>query len=822
MGNSAVKIASTLLLVLLASSCGRGTLETVYQLAWTAYVKGDLRGAADQASRGIGRARDRQSPWFWKFRLLEAEVLIDQSKGDQAASLLTESVPSEPQLSQLEQRRLIDLAYLKSRRKSDAAEAVRILNQARAALSPDSELLIRFYLVSGIVAYSQGTMDLSNKAFQEAQRLAELRGDSYWQVQALNNLSSCSRSQRRYEEAIELGLRALALADGLGARRIAALIHGNLGSSYSFLGDFESSTSHELKAVALLEAIGAQFNLMIALNELGVMYDRAGNLSDAVANYRRAYEIATDLKETAHAQRYAGNLSLTFLKFGQWSEAEKWNDRAFDLTNSTNKGALPYLIRNRAWIAYGRGRSEEAAQICREILRDNPDDPSVQWATYQLLGLIDANSKRLGEAAREFESALQIIERTRSELLNADNRVTLLSRLISFYQDYVEALVHNGDDAGALRVIESSRARVLAERLGRSVKQSQFAGLASFRRFAGESHSVLLEYWLTPRQSFAWLVTASGVRRFDLPPAPEIEKLVSAYRSTLEQSLRDPIETNDAAAAKLWNILLAPIAPEIPKDSRVIVIPDGALHRLNLETLVVPTPQPHYWIEDVEVAIAPSIAIAATKRAAETRHQPSLLVIGAPDYSGTSYAPLEKAESEVRGIQARFSSARVLTGRDASPAAYREADPGRYSLIHFTAHAEANSERPLESAVILSRHDTQYKLYARDVIDIPIHADLVTLSACHSAGARTYNGEGLIGFAWAFLQAGAHAVVGGLWDVSDSSTGPLMSGFYGDIAEGRDPVHSLRAAKLDLLRNYPRFRRPYYWGPFQLYLGAAR
>jgi len=107
------------------------------------------------------------------------------------------------------------------------------------------------------------------------------------------------------------------------------------------------------------------------------------------------------------------------------------------------------------------------------------------------------------------------------------------------------------------------------------------------------------------------------------------------------------------------------------------------------------------------------------------------------------------------------------------------------------------------------------------VIDIPIRADLVTISGCRSAGTRAYAGEGLIGFAWAFLQAGARAVVAGLWDVSDHSTELLMNQFYAGIAAGQAPVTAMRCAKLALLENDPRYRRPYYWAPFQVYIGSA-
>ena len=108
-------------------------------------------------------------------------------------------------------------------------------------------------------------------------------------------------------------------------------------------------------------------------------------------------------------------------------------------------------------------------------------------------------------------------------------------------------------------------------------------------------------------------------------------------------------------------------------------------------------------------------------------------------------------------------------------------------------------ESPLESAVVLSGPDTGYKLYARDVADKPLNADLVTVSACRSAGERTYSGEGLVGFAWAFLRAGARRVIAGLWDVDDRSTARVMDELYAGLAGRPDtcPGSSRSEARVD-------------------------
>jgi CHAT domain-containing protein len=101
----------------------------------------------------------------------------------------------------------------------------------------------------------------------------------------------------------------------------------------------------------------------------------------------------------------------------------------------------------------------------------------------------------------------------------------------------------------------------------------------------------------------------------------------------------------------------------------------------------------------------------------------------------------------------------------------------------------------------------------------PLRADLVTVSACYSAGERAYSGEGLVGLAWAFLRAGAHNVIAGLWDVTDASTEQLMDRFYNELEKGNSPGAALRTAKLSLLRG-SQFSNPFYWAPFHLYTGS--
>ena len=366
----------------------------------------------------------------------------------------------------------------------------------------------------------------------------------------------------------------------------------------------------------------------------------------------------------------------------------------------------------------------------------------------------------------------------------------------------------------ALVVAESSRGRVLAERHG--VTTPAAAAPGTLRQLAGTSRAVLLSYWLGPTRSYAWRVDGKGVRLQMLPAAAEIESLVRQHQEAIHGALGDPLAP-DGAGEKLRQLLVEPVLGSVRPGSSVVIVPDGALHGLNFETLPASGTPRRFLIEDVEVQVAPSLALLGRRR--EPLPSRSLLVIGNPTPRNPDFPALRYASAEMSSIVRHFGgdSSRTYEGAQASPREFRSAHPEQFSFVHFTAHATANRESPLDSAVVLSGPDDAYKLYARDVADLPLRAELVTVSACRSAGERVYAGEGLVGFAWAFLRGGARRVIAGLWDVDDRSTADLMDAMYGRLAAGDAPPQALRAAKLALIARGGVVSKPYYWGPFQVF-----
>jgi CHAT domain-containing protein len=234
----------------------------------------------------------------------------------------------------------------------------------------------------------------------------------------------------------------------------------------------------------------------------------------------------------------------------------------------------------------------------------------------------------------------------------------------------------------------------------------------------------------------------------------------------------------------------------------------------------------HYWIEDAILLSAPSLDLLAAAKPARGISR-KLLLLGNPVSPSPDYPSLAFFGEEMSRIERHFAAhgAVVFAGEQARPSAYLTGNPAQYAYIHFVSHAVASRTDPLDSAIILSGStlsgsstgEASFKLYARDIMLHPIDARLVTISACYGSGTRSYAGEGLVGFSWAFLRAGAHNVIGALWEVSDDSTPRLMDTLYQGLEDGQAPPVALRNAKLDLLHSQGKFRKPFFWAPFQIY-----
>jgi CHAT domain-containing protein len=300
------------------------------------------------------------------------------------------------------------------------------------------------------------------------------------------------------------------------------------------------------------------------------------------------------------------------------------------------------------------------------------------------------------------------------------------------------------------------------------------------------------------------------------------------------------------------------LAPE-----SLIVVPDGALHKLPFEALVLRAgDRPAYVLDELPPLIyAPSVAILdllASRPPAAPKGPRSLLTVADPDYSrgekretrdGKRQGPsgraarvgmwgriprLRGAREESRRISQFFGDQVVaLHGPNATERALVAALAGRH-VVHIAAHGIADEDQdsqfwalvltPPGGPVVMPEDDGFLELH--EIYTLPLSGcELAVLSACLTNVGPHRPLEAGVTLAGGFLAAGARRVVASHWAVDDESTAELMEAFFQQVtadAKAGRPVAYARA--LQRARRQVRGRAdwsaPYFWAPFVL-IGPA-
>jgi CHAT domain-containing protein/tetratricopeptide (TPR) repeat protein len=358
-----------------------------------------------------------------------------------------------------------------------------------------------------------------------------------------------------------------------------------------------------------------------------------------------------------------------------------------------------------------------------------------------------------------------------------------------------------------------------------------------------------IEYAAGRDDMFAFVIDGSGISVTRLGKIREI--------AAAADNLYDKVRNRESAysdvqraAAKLAQLVLWPVSERL-NHQRVFVIPDDSLHTVPFA--VLPWSQEAsapLFLERAELAVMPSMLFVTHPRnlAAGRSRSPHLELIGDPvlrasrwerECADTESAPsaqrvalpnqrsladLPGSRKEVLAIEQLAGHAsppmRVNTrlGCAATPAALRAAAATSPELLHIATHGYVDAYRPRLSALALTP-DTVSNGGAStfgllDILNTRVDSRLVVLSACDTSRGRLLPGEGVLGPAQAFLQAGAASVVASYWRIPDEHTAPFMETFYRYLLVDRlTAAAALRRTQLD----YARDRASFDWAAFTLY-----
>jgi CHAT domain-containing protein len=388
------------------------------------------------------------------------------------------------------------------------------------------------------------------------------------------------------------------------------------------------------------------------------------------------------------------------------------------------------------------------------------------------------------------------------------------------FDDYIAFLEEQKRPEQALQVAQLARARTLAEQLGfKRQPVDAKVWVSRIQNMLRTRTAAILAYYESEHALYVWAITPKRLLPVKLEvTANQLETLADSYAREIQEhrSLQESV-----AEQRLYQILLKPVREVLPKGTHVILVADSALYRINLETLISDEGSLHYWIDDAELENASSIDLLLAGQS-RRRSGKGLLLIGAPEQVSQDFPALPQAPEEMENVRKHFPPAEVksFSGPFATPQAFIASAPEQYKFIELATHGTPSTSDPMGSSIILSRGmNGNFQLFARDITKLKLNADLVSISACYGAGTFKTSAEGLLGLQWAFMRAGAHQVVAGLWDVNDESVPRLMGGLYEGVVKGRSASASLRAAKLKMLHAGGPRSAPYYWAPLQVYTG---
>jgi CHAT domain-containing protein len=303
----------------------------------------------------------------------------------------------------------------------------------------------------------------------------------------------------------------------------------------------------------------------------------------------------------------------------------------------------------------------------------------------------------------------------------------------------------------------------------------------------------------------------------------EYDKYITGLRNSI---FFQEISTYKTSAEILYNLLIPSKIPRSVDDLTIVptgrmgVVPFEAL--LSKESKNIDFKTLPYLLRDYSIRYEFSAGLALQKKH-ESKTLSSALFCAPVTFPEKDALPdLPGTESEVNTIASLFKQknirSSVYLNDKATEAIIKSGTLKDYSIVHFATHGVVDENSPELSRIYLQT-ETEAEdgnLFAGEIYNLELNADLVALSACQTGLGKISKGEGVIGLSRALVYAGAKSIIVSFWSVADESTAQLMTDFYRQLLENPSQNFSrdLRKAKLSLMQG--NYSSPYYWAPFIL------
>lgn len=356
------------------------------------------------------------------------------------------------------------------------------------------------------------------------------------------------------------------------------------------------------------------------------------------------------------------------------------------------------------------------------------------------------------------------------------------------------------------------------------------ASLQEAREILPSSNSLLIEYFLGDSSCYIIGIDEHHIRTHQI-------SIDSLWLDSLDLFISlmhgGALEMRDDAYRNLSSNLYAQLIQPILGDQsyeHLIIIPDGKLGYLpfaSLTTEINPDHAPDrygqfpYLFRQSSLQYANSATILTHTLSSSLHPFGYSSQIGgfAPSYPDSLH--LSFNQREVNEAQATLGGQTFLAEK-ATEAQFKS-KASNFPILHFAMHGYPNDEHPMLAYLAFTETEDTLeddKLYAYEIFQLKLSAQLAVLSACHTGYGPLSKGDGIKSLGRAFHFAGCPSILISQWEATGASARLLMKHFYANLARGTSKSEALRQAQLSYLEEAPPYlRHPRYWANFAL-IGA--
>jgi CHAT domain-containing protein/Flp pilus assembly protein TadD len=692
-------------------------------------------------------------------------------------------------------------------------DAQRGFDAVRAPMS----LLARYYCAN--VLYDEGRADDALTLVRST--LAQTpKTYGATQAQLLWTEGTILLNQGQLRQALSSYQRSLAIFQEMKESDNASTMRDNVAITLSLLGRTRDAWRLRVAGFADASASGDASRLQYSLET-----------ASRQAIRQQQWDVASSILTVAlsNGSQNARQRAATLL----WRAFAKWRSGESSTADlSAARSAIPLITdpalreatKIQLKLAEGMSESEHDPHAAIDALTDVISFANrKQQVTILPLALFQRAEafRSVGDADRalaDLGQSVDVIEKRRVGIAEADLRDTLLNTASRTYEHLIEVLLERGDTEAAFNASERMHSRRILEETASDPSGPEAGPMTAAEITRAVMPNTLIASYVSIDDGVVlFTVTRSGIRAFLLPTtAHAIEDLRSRLVHAIDRELSSDIAE---VSASLYQVLIAPMRDELTKSDILVVVPSDATTGIPIAALS--DGRSGFLVERLPIVLAPSASTYV--RGLQVVHRQAVnrtLIVGAPSIDPTAYPNMEAltaAGAEARSIASLYGT-RPLTGSDASVARIVAEIP-QYDLIHIATHALAERSDASLSSLIFSRAGNQPgALHVNEIAALrPPRHPLLVLAGC-GTGAVTTASDSVRSIALAFLVAGSRSVIGSLWNIDDDASSGFTVAIHRSLRAGFSAAGALREAQVAAIRlGGPAFREIRTWSAFQVY-----